>query len=205
MPEAPSVALLFALLAAMAVAAGCGGAKTEEGRTHVETSRAASSGSPRIGYHPGEADHDSDSDDNDYYDEDDNAIVYFGRPALKPARKEIVQLLETYYAAMFARYGARVCSLFVPAVAATVPLHYGGSSEPNLRGRTCAAVMSKVLEPVSGSGVTTVPKIVVKDVRVEGPHALALYNFGHRLNRNMPVLREDGDWKLDALSDGGLP
>ncbi len=83
-------------------------------------------------------DEDYDNNDDDYY------VLGFGRPAGATDAQAITTLVRRYFASAAAENGAEACALITPFFAETVVEQYGHT--PQLRGNTCAAVMSKLFK-----------------------------------------------------------
>jgi hypothetical protein len=85
-------------------------------------------------------DRDQDYDNND----DDSYVLGFGQPAGPLDKQKITTLVRHYFSAAAVEDGARACALITPFFAETVVEQYGHT--PELRGKTCAAVMSKLFK-----------------------------------------------------------
>ena len=182
-----ALALAAAALLGMGVLA-CGGSSGARTATN-----AAASG------HPSKPDRDDDKDNND----DDNHVLYYGHAANPTDRQAIVALLTRYYAAAAASDGAKACPLLLRFVSESVAEDIGHAA--TLRGRSCAAVMSKLFgvhhKLLSGENAT----LKVLTVRVEGDKALTVLSFANLPEvRQMTERREGHGWKILTLLDGIL-
>jgi hypothetical protein len=156
------------------------------------TSSTISTGPPRA------TDRDGDSDNND----DDYA---YGEAASPADRRVVTEIVRRYYAAAAAGDGAKGCSLIFSLLAEEIPELYGESSgPPELRGKSCAVVMSKVFKQQRQKLVTDAATLKVTSVRVKRNHALAMLSFRSMPQRDILVHREYRTWKIDELLDSGL-
>jgi hypothetical protein len=155
---------------------------------------------------------DNDSDfDNDskasegtgYYDGDDTGARTYGRAANKGESETIGALVKRYYAAAAAGNGPRACSLIDSLFARSIPEDYGkGAGPAYARGNTCAVVMSKLFEHDHSKLPAA---IVVTGIRVNGSQARALIGSKTVPAGYLPLKRERGVWKVDALSVLPMP
>jgi hypothetical protein len=151
-----------------------------------------------IGARPIKADNDRDGDGG----ADDNL---WGHAASAADRRDIVALVKRYYAIAAAGDGARACAILYSLFAEEVPETYGEPpGDPALRGKTCAAVMSKVFKQRRRQLIQEAPSLKVIGVRIRGLRGLALLSFRGIGERDILVHREKRLWRIDALLDGGL-
>lgn len=162
--------------------AACGGPSTSTGS-------ATTSSVPK-------RDRDDDGDNND----DDAHVLYYGRTPTATERQVLTALVTGYYAAAAAEDGARACALLIPFVAESVVEQYGHTTA--LKGKTCAAVMSKLFKAhhklISGESAS----LKFYTVRVRGVKALTVLSFA-----NLPEIRQLAErragsaWKVLDLLD----
>lgn len=184
--------LLAAGLLSLGVAA-CGGANKSTGPASSAASSSAAANSPkRKATVNGTLNRDS--------------LLYFGRPASPAEMRAVTALLERYYAVAAAGDGAAACSMIYSIIAETIPEDYGQPpGPPALRGKTCAVVMTKILEQHRRELVAKAPGLRVIGLRVGGTRGLALLRFGRAPERYILVRREYGAWKIGVLFDSALP
>ncbi|HEY5192440.1 MAG TPA: hypothetical protein VIJ39_01050 [Solirubrobacteraceae bacterium] len=143
---------------------------------------------------------DSDSDPESY---DDEPILDYGHAASAMDRRIITALVTRYYAAAAADDGAEACSIIYSVVAEAVPESY--ESAPGLHGSTCAGVMTKVFGQHHRQMVADSAVLKVMRVRVEGDKGLATVYLGKTPEPYVLVHRDHGTWKMESLSEVGLP
>jgi hypothetical protein len=184
-----SLLALLAIAVLCLVATGCGTAATSSG-----------------GYIKGDSDSDFGGNKSD---SDDWRTREYGREANGAERREVTAVVKRYYAAAAVGDGATVCAtLYAASIARSfdlereVPEQYApapGSSV--LRGKSCSQVASLLLQINHQSLVANLPSMRVIDVRVNGADSLALLGFRTTGEREVPLKREGGTWKINALLD----
>jgi len=144
------------------------------------------------------ADRDNDGDNND----DDGNVLYFGQAAGPSDRQALIALVTRYYTAAAAANGGTVCGLLAPFVAETV-VETSGSS-PALRGRSCAAVLTKLFKLQHSLLADKRATLQIGTVRVQGDRALVSLNFTKPIveTRQLTGRRIAGDWRLIDILDG---
>jgi hypothetical protein len=167
----------------------------------------AACGSSRASHSSGAAttatvkkDRDDDGDDND----DDAHVLYYGKAPSAAEKQAIETLVSSYYAASATANGAKACTLLMPFVAEAVVEQIG--QNPNLRGRTCATVMSKLFRLHHTLLAGENASLKFYSVRVGDGKALTVLSFA-----NLPEVRQiterhdaSGQWKVLDLLDGIL-
>jgi hypothetical protein len=213
--------LLLALssVAMLSLSAGACGSAPERTRPDSRSSSvltAVSSPTASIASHIKTTGHyvkgDNDSDETNHKDEDDHSIHNYGRAASAVDKQKIRALVENYYAVATARKGVRACSLIYSGLAKSSTL--GEAAEvayppapgvPPLRGKSCAQITSLLFIEDHQQLATDAATVQVTAVRVKGNYGLALLGFKTMPERQFPVQRERGTWKIDALLDRELP
>jgi hypothetical protein len=152
-------------------------------------------------------DGDYDNSGNGTYDKDDSVVLRYGHAAGASDRQAVAAVVKRYYAAAAAGDGAKGCSLIYSIFAETIPEDYGRppAGPPALRGKTCAAVMSKVFKQSQPQLAADYATLKVTGVRLEGNRGWALLSFKAMPARSILVHSERGAWKIYALLDTGLP
>jgi hypothetical protein len=198
------------VLALMTLSAACG-ESSDTVRSHTKASGTRSSGAakevsvlklPQI-----ELTMDPDQDSDNYSDEPDNEHKLFGHPAAVADARAARSLVRRYYATVASGDGSAACALLYSALAEAIPQDYGRPpGPPNLRGKTCAVVMSKLLQPRRGRLSRDSATLTVGAVRVDLNLGSVQLGFGgSRPNRYILLHRERGVWKVDLLFDTGQP
>jgi hypothetical protein len=145
--------------------------------------------------------HERDRDNDDDHNDDDARVLYYGHAADAADRRSSIALVKRYFAAAAAEDGKRACGLLVPLLAESVVEEDGRS--PGLRGRTCAAVVSKLFKMRHRMLLEKRAALEVIAVRVKGDRGLVVLNFPEiREARQLGERRVDGRWKLHELLDG---
>jgi hypothetical protein len=201
------ISFFVAALAGLSIAAsGCGSSdRAPASREHRPNRPVPGAGAARGPNAQARGDDDKD-DSHGSYDNDDNDVRRYGRPAAVMTRGTIVMLIQRYYAAAAGGDGPAACSMLFAGLAMSVPQDYGRPpGPPALRGRTCAVVMAKVFEQMHEQLVRERPALDVRSVRVAGSRALALLRFGAAGEERVVSLRREGSaWKMNGLLDVGL-
>jgi hypothetical protein len=149
-----------------------------------------------------DADGDHDGVAGRRYDSDDSGVVGFGSVAGPQDSAAITALLKRYYAIAAKGDGAVGCSLMYSVFAEAIVEDYGTPLGPRaLKGKTCAAVMSRLFEQEHKQLVEKAKTLRVASVRVSGRRGIAFLMFTGSTNRYISVQRERNNWKLDALLD----
>jgi hypothetical protein len=180
-------------------ATSCGGiAKTTNPASRVSAK----------GYLRGDYDIDDNGGGSDY----DDYVRGYGREATAGEKQIVARLVARYYAAAAAGNGAEACALLDARLARSadfakvLPKEYapaGGSSV--FEGKTCAEVASLLFEVDRPRLATEAASVQVTSLRVEGVHGIALLGFATTPERQIPVDREAGAWKIAGLLDTEVP
>lgn len=158
------------------------------------------------GLKPTDTDGDSDSAGGSAYDRDDRSALDYGQAAPAPVRRQIVALVEGYYSAAAKGDGARACSLVYRSLAKTFSQDLGQGGPRYLRGlSTCAAVLSRIFSDNHAQLAAYDSALTVPTVRVSKGLGIALLASGRLPGRQIETIREQGTWKIFALTDKELP
>jgi hypothetical protein len=207
------VALVIALLS-LGVAA-CG----SQDKSRGSVSEASSSAAANMAITPsatvlsgGYVRGDDDADGSGSEDYDDAGVRGYGRAASAADRQVVTALLKGYYAAAAAGDGATACSLMLPRLVkgsnlgeAAEEAYPPAPSTPPLRGKSCAQIMSLLFTEDHQQLAADSATLVVSSLRVKGNHGLALLGFRTTPERQIPVERGGGVWKVDAPLDSEVP
>jgi hypothetical protein len=168
----------------------------------------ASPATPAGGYLRGDGDVD---DEANRTDEDDYAIRNFGHAASAADRRTIAALVKRYYAAGAAGDGAAACALIYSGLANSPNLGEAAEAAyppapgvPLLRGQSCARIMSLLFKEDHQRLAADLATAIVTRVRVKGSRGLALLGFRTTPERQIPLRREHGAWKVETLLDREL-
>ena len=144
-------------------------------------------------------DRDNDGDNND----DDAKVLAFGQVPGAAEQKTITKLVNDYFAAAVAMDGRKGCALLTPLIAESVVESYGRST--NLRGSTCAEVVSKLYRLRHAELVRKVATLKVMRIGVEGNRSLvALEVPSIQEDRQVTLRNSGGKWTMLTLLDGNI-
>jgi hypothetical protein len=148
-------------------------------------------------------DYERTSNRSSYYDIDDYNRPYYPGHASPADSRAVAIVVKRYLEAAAADDGAKACPLIYSLFEETIPETYGQSAtfSPNQRGKTCAEVMTGLFAKSHAQLVAEAASVRVTAVRTNGRRGLALLRFTHIPARSIPVHRERGAWKIDALLD----
>jgi hypothetical protein len=196
--------LLAASLACFGIAS-CGDAKKHANRSSTR-SPAASNGTRHAALKR-DRDQDRDNPTTSYYDNDDNVILRFGRPATPTEQRMIASVVRQYVAAAVAGSGARACKLIYSPLAEAIPDINGHSNTSTaLHGDTCATVMSKLFRRVHSQLVDDLANLKVTAARVEGERGFAVLDLGpSKPATGTHIHREGETWKVGEALPLALP
>ena len=133
----------------------------------------------------------------------DNSIQNYGEEAdaeeLEAAEASLVAYLE---ARADADWKASCQYL---AEAATQPLQQLAESSPKLKGKSCAAIIGALSAPIPRSSRANPVTAGVASLRVEGDRGFALFHGPKGADIFVPMVEEDGEWKVGSLAPSEFP
>jgi hypothetical protein len=132
----------------------------------------------------------------------DNSIQNFGEEADAAEVEAATSTLAPYLAARAKNEWAQECAYL--AKSAVVPLERLASSSPQLKGKDCAAILAAILSGASSSTADTAADGIAS-LRVEGDRAFALYHGARGIDFFVPMVKENGKWKVGALAPSEFP
>jgi hypothetical protein len=142
-------------------------------------------------------DRDNDNDNND----DDQHVLAFGHIADTVNNQAITTLLNHYYTAAAAENGAKACTLLTPFIAETV-VEVDGNA-PALKGKTCAAVMTKLFKNQHRDLVEKNANLKIIRIGIEGDRSLVALEFPEVPEvRQITVRYNHNKWTVLHLLDG---
>lgn len=151
---------------------------------------------------------DEDSDGDAYSYDDDHTIRAYGHRASTIDKLAIAALVKRYYAVAAAGDGAEGCSLLLPRLKKEANLgevaevtYPPALSIPPLHGKSCARIMSLLFKEDHKRLTVESTTQQITAVRVKRDRGLALLGFPTMPERYLPVQRDGGAWKIDALLD----
>jgi hypothetical protein len=137
------------------------------------------------------------------YPHGDTSIQKYGSKAGSSDSGTIASAVTRYYAAIAAGDGAAACSLLAPSVARAIVKTF--SRAPALRGKGCSEIIPKLLKVGAGPTRAAFVGVKVTSVRVDGNRAFALLHSRETPSGEIPMIREAGTWKVNALIGSNLP
>jgi hypothetical protein len=134
----------------------------------------------------------------------DNSIQNFGEEADATETDAATVVLAGFLRAQAKGDLAKECSYLAKSTVA--PLEELASRSPQVKGNGCAAVLAE-LAAASTSGSTPAPTMpgAIASLRLEGDRAFALYHGTHGADYFVPMVKEDGKWKVGALAPTEFP
>jgi hypothetical protein len=203
----PSIALLGLSIGACGGAGKGSGSAPRPSPSSAAVRTVSSATSPR-----GYLRIDGDADDGpDHRDTDNYGLRHYGHVADAADRWAIAALVKRYYDAGAAGDGATACALIDSGLASSPSLgekaeavYPPAPSVQPLRGWSCARIVSLLFEEDHRRLAADHASVVVTGVRVEGNKGLALLGFSTTPERWIPLRREHGGWKVEALLDREL-
>lgn len=144
---------------------------------------------------------------------DDFPITEYGHAASATDRRTVTALVKRYYAEAVAEDGAKACGLVRasllkdPGLKKTVPEdRFSRPVHPHASpGETCTQVTSKLFKQDHQTLPSEARTLQVLGVRADGIHGVAVLGFKRAPERWLPVVREDGVWKIQALLASEMP
>jgi hypothetical protein len=137
------------------------------------------------------------------YPHGDRSIQEYGAKAASGDTAAIAGIVKRYYAAVAAGDGSGACALLSAEMSRTIVATFANS--PALRGKGCSAIIPALYKVPAGRARVAFAKVAVTSVRVKGDRAFALLRSPSSPSGEMPMLREGGAWKVNALMGSNLP
>lgn len=106
------------------------------------------------------------------------------------------QTVVAFFGAMSAGDGEKACSLLADRVKEEIAK--GLSQSPQYQGKDCAAALSAISKNYTDAARTDLTRIKVTKTRPKGEAVLVTYRGGSIPQATMPVVHEDGSWKVGA-------
>jgi hypothetical protein len=136
----------------------------------------------------------------------------YGREATPAERRALTVVVSRYYAAASAGDGAAACAQIYSKLANSSNLEQALPEDQRaapgsavFRGKDCAQVESLLFEVDHQQLVGQAATLQVIRARVEGASGLVLLGFRSTGEREIPLQREGGVWKIDAPLDQSPP
>ena len=196
----PSTLLACALLGVGASACGSGG------RSSRTSATAAASKTVVVG--DGHLVGDGDGDEQKSNDYDDIGRRYGHAPSAVEKRA-ITDLIKRYYAVAAAGDGRKACAMIAPGLIRGQSLAEGAipkefipvSGSSVFRHKGCAQIASLIFSIDRQLLAEEVPTLQALSVRIKGSQGLVVLGFRTSPERQMPVERVHGAWRVGAMLD----
>jgi hypothetical protein len=133
----------------------------------------------------------------------DNSIQGFGAEASSAEVDEASRALSSYMEARAEDDWAKQCTLL--ARAAVAPLEQLGSRSAQFKGAGCAAILEALLGAGPASTRANTLTNGIASLRVEGDRGFALYHGAGGADYFVPMIKEDGEWKVGAIAPNEFP
>lgn len=133
--------------------------------------------------------------------QNDDYIHWYGHEPPPRERAQIVSMVNRYYAAIVAGDGATACRLLYPSIEKAVPEDYGKPpGPPALKGKTCAAVLSKLAKHVENQPLADLATTRVTGVRVKGEEGFVQLTASETPTGEISIQRiHGGGWRIEAI------
>jgi hypothetical protein len=128
----------------------------------------------------------------------DNSVQDFGEEATTAEIDAATAVLASYLQARAKGDWAKQCTLL--AKAAVAPLEQLTSRSPQFKGKGCAAILEALMGRAPASTRANTMTDAVASLRFEGDRGFALYHGAHGVDYFVPMVKEDGEWKVGALA-----
>ena len=133
----------------------------------------------------------------------DNSIQNFGNEADTGEVEAATAALDSYLQARSKGDWSESCAYL--AKAAVAPLEQLASSSSQLKGKGCGAILAALEGRVPAASRASTLTAGVAALRVDGERAFALYHGPDGVNYFVPMVKEDGKWKVGALAPSEFP
>lgn len=133
----------------------------------------------------------------------DNSIQNYGEEASGGETDAASSGLSAYLAARAKGDWARQCALL--AKAAVAPLEQLAASSSQFKGNGCAAILESLMGRAPASTRANPMTGGVASLRFEGDRGFALFHGTHGVDYFVPMVKEDGEWKVGAIAPSEFP
>lgn len=134
----------------------------------------------------------------------DNSVQEYGEEAGEGELREAAQAVHSFYVARAAEEWAEACSYL--AKRTIEGFEELAAKSPQLKGKSCAALLAALTEPLSASLQRQATTVDAAALRHEGEQAFLIYTGPPgKTVYSMPLSLEGGAWKLGALTASVLP
>lgn len=133
----------------------------------------------------------------------DNSIQDFGEEASASEFDDASTTVSAYMEARAKDDWAKQCTLL--AKAARAPLEQLATRSAQLKGKDCAAILEALMSRAPASTRANTLTDGIGSLRVEGDRGFALYHGPAGVDYFVPMVKEDGQWKIGAIAPSEFP
>lgn len=133
----------------------------------------------------------------------DNSIQNFGDEADATEVEEATAALAGYMQARAEGDWAGSCDYL--AEVAVKPLEQLTEQSPQLKGKDCGAILAALSAGTPASARANTMSDGIASLRVEGERGFALYHGTEGVDYFVPMVKEDGEWKVSTLAPTEFP
>jgi hypothetical protein len=133
----------------------------------------------------------------------DNSIQNYGEEADTSELQEAEDAIVNYLDARAKANWAKSCEYL--AALATEPLEKLAESSPKLKGKDCGAIVGALSAQVPKSALASPVTEGIASVRFQGDRGFALFHGPQGARFFMPLVKEDGEWKVGSLVASEFP
>jgi hypothetical protein len=133
----------------------------------------------------------------------DNSIQNFGEEADAAEAAAATATLAAYLRARAKDDFAKECAYL--AKAAVAPLEEFASRSPQPKDKGCAAILSTLSAGTPSSIRANTLRGDIASLRFDGDRGFALYHGAKGVDYFVPMVKEDGEWKVGTLAPSEFP
>jgi hypothetical protein len=198
-------ALLLAVSALLASGlAACGGGDSEDSTaSSTATTQESTTGAGSEGEGSGDGSSADDGSASFRTPGGDNSIQEFGEEADAAELDEASTALSAYMEARAKDDWTKQCVLLAKTTVA--PLEQLATRSAQFKGKDCAAILEGLLGRAPASTRTNTLTDGLASLRVEDDRGFALYHGTGGVDYFVPMVKEDGQWKLGAIAPSEFP
>lgn len=138
-------------------------------------------------------------------DSETGTVRTYGHEAPEPERSMLSALVKRYFKAAAAADGVTGCRLLEPGMARGMPVDYGRLGPSYMRGPGgCGAILARLFRHDHAELLAKDRELKIVGVRTGGGLAFVLLHFPGLPERQIPVERQDGSWRVEKLLDDGI-
>jgi hypothetical protein len=128
----------------------------------------------------------------------DNSIQEFGEESDESELQEAAEVVHSFYVARAEEDWNKACSYL--AKSNIEQLEQLGSQSPQFKGAGCAPILKAFTRPLPPAVQREITTVDAGSLRREGEQGFLIYFGADHVKYAMPLVDEDGSWKVAALS-----